>query len=82
MECALAMERVLDGFTAAWLAVFVLGTATVFRGQAELVIPRPCMESVALSDDSECHGPDKQHLSCTGLVLTVRAACGELRVTP
>lgn len=71
----------MDGFAVAWLVVFVLGTAAVFNGQAELVIPRLCMETVTLTEHAECHGPDKKHLRCTGLVLTVKAACEQLRVS-
>jgi hypothetical protein len=71
----------MDGFAALWLVVFVLGTAAAFGGRAELVIPRPCMETVELGDEAECHGPDKGHLKCTGLLLTVKSGCEQLRVT-
>ena len=71
----------MDGFAALWLAVFVLGIATAFGGRAELVIPRLCMETVALTEASECHGPDKGHMKCTGLILTVKSGCEQLRVT-
>jgi len=70
----------MDGFAAAWLALFVVAAATSFDGQAELVIPRLCMDSVALTERSECHGPDNEHMKCTGLVLTVKSACEQLRV--
>jgi len=46
----------------------------------EVVIPRECMETVALKPEAECHGLDRKHLACTGLVLTVKSGCETLRV--
>ncbi|HEY7616859.1 MAG TPA: hypothetical protein VH744_08655 [Terriglobales bacterium] len=46
----------------------------------EIVIPRACMEGVALSADTECRGADRGHLLCTGMVLTVKSGCEVVRV--
>jgi hypothetical protein len=41
----------------------------------ELQYRRECLTTIALSDHAECHGPDKQHLVCTGLIITAKADC-------
>ncbi len=59
------------------LAILSAGGASV---AFEVVIPRPCMVAIALTPGTECHGPDHKHLSCTGLVLTIKPGCESLRV--
>ena len=66
--CALAMAHVV--------AVVMLRSELI-----EIVIPRPCMLEVRLTEKTECHGPDKGHLRCTGVMLTVKPGCEQLRVT-
>jgi len=46
----------------------------------EIVIPRPCVLEVRLTQKTECHGPDRKHLSCTDLVMVVKPKCEEIRV--
>lgn len=43
---------------------------------ATVVIKRECMESVDLSDKSECRGPSGDSLHCTGFVLNKKVGCG------
>ena len=46
----------------------------------ELQYRRECLTAVALSDHAECRGTDKQHLVCTGLIITAKADCETLHV--
>lgn len=62
------------------VGVVVLGAVLGFGASTELVIPRPCMKAVELTEKSECHGPDEEHIRCTGLALTVKAECEQVRV--
>jgi hypothetical protein len=59
----------------------VLITGTLKSEPVEIVIPRPCMTEVRLTEKTECHGPDRGHLRCTGFMLTLRPGCEQLRVT-
>lgn len=67
----------------AWvLAVPLAVTAATLRSEPmRIVIPRPCMLEVRLTEKTECHGPDTGHLKCTGFLLTVKPGCEELSVT-
>ena len=60
--------------------VVVLGAVLAFSASTELVIPRACMKAVEFTEKSECHGPDEKHIRCTGLALTVKAECEQVRV--
>ena len=64
------------------LATALAVTAVTLRSEPiEIVIPRPCMLEVRLTEKTECHGSDKGHLRCTGFALTVKPGCEQLRIT-
>ena len=55
--------------------------AMALRSQPmEIVIPRPCVLEVRLTEKTKCHGPDRKHLSCTNLLMLVKPKCEEIRV--
>ena len=62
--------------------VVVLAAIAMASGSrlTEIVIPRPCVLEVRLTQTTECHGPDRKHLSCTDLVMVVKPKCEEIRV--
>ncbi len=62
------------------LGALMLGAALACGSTTELVIPRACMKTVELTEQSECHGPDGDHMNCSGLVLKVKAECEQVRV--
>jgi hypothetical protein len=43
--------------------------------RAEIEVPRYCLESVALTENSECHGAEGQELHCTHLLLVKKTGC-------
>lgn len=57
-----------------------LGIAYTQTARFELVIPKTCVKSAVMGDKFECSGPDNQHMSCRGLILTFHKECEELRV--
>ncbi len=83
-----------DGGTRAIsFAAVLLGTVLVLNGcamrkpqeiriTAALVMERACMVSVALTERTECTGPDLDHLRCTGLMLTSKTGCEKVRARP
>jgi hypothetical protein len=63
------------------LIVVLAAAAMALRSQPmEIVIPRPCVLEVRLTEKTECHGPDRKHLSCTNLLMLVKPKCEEIRV--
>ncbi len=63
------------------VVVVLAAAATASRSRlTEIVIPRPCVLEVRLTQKTECHGPDRKHLSCTDLVMVVKPKCEEIRV--
>lgn len=70
---------------AALLVVVVLlaGCAGAVKKKVklEVVIPRPCLLDVKLTDKSKCHGPDKQSLYCSSLLVEVKNDCELTQVT-
>lgn len=74
-----------------WLVIFVMmvagmlltGCATrgahVKAPANSLVIPRECITSVKLEPGTYCFGPDKQHLDCRGIELTIITGCGIIK---
>jgi len=50
--------------------------------RAEIEVPRYCLESVALTDDSECHGDAGQELHCTHLLLKRKVGCETIHAKP
>ena len=64
------------------IGAVILVAALAGGSSTELVIPRACMKAVELTEASECHGPDEDHLKCSGLALTVRTECEQVRVIP
>jgi hypothetical protein len=63
------------------LMVVLAAAAMALRSQPmEIVLPRPCVVEVRLTEKTECHGPDRKHLSCTNLVMLVKPKCEEIRV--
>ncbi len=63
------------------VVVVLAAVATASRSRlTEIVIPRPCVLEVRLTQKTECHGPDHKHLSCTDLVMVVKPKCEEIRV--
>jgi len=63
------------------LIVVLAIAATALRSSlTEIVIPRPCVLEVRLTQKTECHRPDLKHLSCTDLVMVVKPKCEEIRV--
>ncbi len=64
------------------IGAVILAAALAGGSSTELVIPRACMKAVELTEASECHGPDEDHLKCSGLALTVRTECEQVRVIP
>ncbi len=67
-----------------WSVGAAVAIVTLAVGEArpgfDLIIPRPCMVAIALTADAECRGRDRRRLSCTGLLLTIKPGCEELRV--
>ena len=63
----------------AW--VLAVTAATLRSEPIGIVIPRPCMLEVRLTEKTECHRPDTGHLKCTGFLLTVKPGCEELSIT-
>jgi len=62
------------------LMVVLAAAAMALRSQPmEIVLPRPCVLEVRLTEKTECHGPDRKHLSCTNLLMLVKPKCEEIR---
>jgi hypothetical protein len=64
----------------AWGLALALRTGALRSKPIEIVIPRPCMVEVRLTDKTECHGLDKGHLKCTGFQLTLKPGCEQLKI--
>jgi hypothetical protein len=61
--------------------VVLAAAAMALRSQPmEIVLPRLCVLEVRLTEKTECHGPDRKHLSCTNLLMLVKPKCEEIRV--
>jgi len=62
------------------LMVVLAAAAMALRSQPmEIVLPRPCVLEVRLTEKTECHGPDRKHLSCTNLLMLMKPKCEEIR---
>ena len=60
--------------------VVLAAAAMALRSQPmEIVLPRPCVLEVRLTEKTECHGPDRKHLSCTNLLMLMKPKCEEIR---
>ena len=46
----------------------------------EVVVSRPCLTDIKITDHAECTGPDLKHMTCTGLLITYRKGCEVLKV--
>jgi len=62
------------------IVVLAIAATALRSSLTEIVIPRPCVLEVRLTQKTECHGPDLKHLSCTDLVMVVKPKCEEIRV--
>ena len=71
------MIRCLWAIAYLWLAGCAVAKKPV---RAQVEVPRYCLESVQLTDKSECHGEDSQHLHCTGIEMKKKAQCETVRV--
>ncbi len=58
------------------LLLFLLMPAT----STEIVVPRACLTKIELTEKAECSGPDLQHMTCRGLLLTKKKGCEYLRI--
>src|SRR5439155_12210756 len=72
--------RASRGRVCALIVFFSSGRRHTRSRLTEIVIPRPCVLEVRLTQKTECHGPDRKHLSCTDLVMVVKPKCEEIRV--
>lgn len=43
--------------------------------RVELVLPGPCVEAISPGKNFECRGPDKEHMTCKGIILKFSPAC-------
>ena len=71
--------RDIKGKARALAMAHVVAVVMLRSEPIEIVIPRPCMLEVR--EKTEYRGPDKGHLRCTGVMLTVKPGCEQLRVT-
>lgn len=65
------MSRVLIALT-----LLLSGCAARKPVAAEVVVTRECMDSVELTDKTECRGPSGETLHCKGLLLNKKVGCG------
>ena len=72
--------RNFKGRVCAVIVVLAIAATASRSRLTEIVIPRPCVLEVRLTQKTECHGPDRKHLSCTDLVMVVKPKCKEIRV--
>ena len=72
--------RNFKGRVCAVIVVLAIAATASRSRLTEIVIPRPCVLEVRLTQKTECHGPDRKHLSCTDLVMVVKPKCEEIRV--
>lgn len=61
-----------------WLCGCAAGMRKPISARVELA--RHCITKVELSEKTQCKGPDLEHLSCTGIVLTKKNGCETLHV--
>ena len=73
-------SRNFKGRVCAVIVVLAIAAMASRSSLTEIVIPRPCVLEVRLTQTTECHGPDRKHLSCTDLVMVVKPKCEEIRV--
>lgn len=67
---------VMLGWILATLCGCAAREAQVKAPASSLVIPRECILSVKLTPKTHCVGPDKQHMNCKGIELTIITGCG------
>ena len=53
----------------------------VTPARAPLIVPRECLESVALTEKTQCRGADLAHLACTHIAMTKRPGCEVLSLS-
>ena len=53
---------------------------TIAPQTVEVVVDRECATAVNMGPKFECTGPDDQHLTCTGLVVSFKPSCERLNI--
>ena len=48
--------------------------------RVEYVVSGRCITKIAMKHDGECSGPDKDHMTCSGILATYKPECAEWRV--
>ncbi len=71
---------VLLFFLVAGGSFLLFGCAEKKPIRAQVVMERACITKVEEGKETRCTGPDMQHLSCTGIVLTYHPGCEVLQI--
>lgn len=68
------------GLLCVLLGVMTSTTTPAQVQRFELVIAGRCVEAIERGHNFECHGQDKDHMTCNGLLLTYKSSCAQIRV--
>lgn len=65
------------------LAVLIISAVLLARAQEiiqSVFLPRACIVSISLADDTTCTGADMAHLVCKGIKLKVIDKCEQIHI--
>lgn len=61
--------------------LLVAACAVAQRAQrVELVVSGPCVKAIKPGRNFECKGPDKDHMTCRGILVSYESSCAQIHV--